>query len=77
MSEDHTSIICVVLNDDDMALVCSTVKGDLVKSDHFNFKYFDEMELKKVFKIKNEELTVGTILDAIVNRISTKELVTW
>lgn len=77
MSENHTSIICVVLNDDDMALVCSTVKGDLVKSDHLNFKYFDEMELKKVFKIKNEELTVGTILDAILNRISTKELVTW
>lgn len=77
ISDDSTSIIFVVLKEDDMALVCSSVKGDLVKPEHLNFKNCDELELKKMYKIKNDEMTVGTVLDAIVNRISTKELVTW
>lgn len=38
---------------------------------------FDVEEVKKVYKIKEEELIVGSLLDAVVNRMSTKHIVAF
>ena len=61
-----------------MELVCSTVAGDKFNLAEYNHvQRNNEHELKKLFKIKEEELKVASLLDAIINRISTKDLVTF
>jgi hypothetical protein len=37
----------------------------------------NEAEVKKIYKIKDMELNVGTLLEAVINRIATKELVSF
>jgi len=37
----------------------------------------NEKEIKKIYKIKEEELKVGSLLEAVINRISTKEIVAF
>ncbi len=77
IDEKNTTFFCVVLNKEDIELVCSTVNGELLHPIQNISSTCDEMELKKIFKIKEEELKVGSLLDAIINRISTKEMVTF
>ena len=54
--------------------VKKSVKGDLLDISQLS-ELTDSDEIKKVYKIKDAELLVGTLLDAVVNRISCKEFV--
>ena len=76
INDKDTCFLCVVLNEDDMELVCSKVKGELVDLTQENLETCDEKELRKIYKIKEEETKIVTLLDAIINRISTKEITT-
>ena len=60
-----------------MELVCSSVTGEMVNLIENNLQPCIEHELRKIYKIKDEELKIGSLLDAVINRISTKELVTF
>ncbi|XP_046458370.1 EKC/KEOPS complex subunit Tprkb-like [Daphnia pulex] len=76
MNDKDTYFLCVVLNEEDMELVCSKVKGELAEPTQDNFETCDENELRKIYKIKEEETKIVSLLDAIINRISTKEIAT-
>ena len=54
MNENDTCFLCVVLNEKDMELVCSKVKGELADLTQENFGTC-EQEVKKIYKIKEEE----------------------
>lgn len=75
MNENDTCFLCVVLNEKDMELVCSKVKGELADLTRENFGTC-EQEVKKIYRIKEEEMKTVTLIDAIINRISTKEIAT-
>lgn len=76
MNDKDTTILCVVLNKQDMELVCSKIKGELASLTQSNFGTCNEEELIKIYKIKEEEMKTVSLLDSIINRISTKEIVT-
>ncbi|XP_057368771.1 EKC/KEOPS complex subunit Tprkb-like [Daphnia carinata] len=76
MSEKDTSVLCVVLSKEDMELVCSEVKGELTNPAESNFGICDEDELRKIYKIKEVEMKTVSLLDSIINKISTKEIIT-
>lgn len=76
MNDNDTCFLCVVLNEEDMELVCSKVQGELTDLTQENFGTCGEQELKKIYKIKEDEMKVVTLIDAIINRISTKEIAT-
>lgn len=75
MNDNDTSILCVVLNEADKVIVCSTVQGEQVPYPQ-DIKH-NENEVRKAYKIKDEELAAASILDAVINRITTKEYVSW
>ncbi|KZS05335.1 EKC/KEOPS complex subunit Tprkb [Daphnia magna] len=76
MNDKDTTLLCVVLNKEDMVLVCSQVKGELANPVKSNFGMCDEEELRKIYKIKEVETKTVSLSDSIINRISTKEIVT-
>ncbi|KZS17413.1 TP53RK-binding protein [Daphnia magna] len=76
MNEKDTTLLCVVLNKEDMVLVCSQVKGESANPVQSNFGMCDEEELRKIYKIKEVEMKTISLFDSIINRISTKEIVT-
>ncbi|KAI9550649.1 hypothetical protein GHT06_004420 [Daphnia sinensis] len=76
MSDKDTTFLCVVLSKEDMELVCSQVKGELANPAESDFGMCDEEELRKIYKIKEAEVKTASLLDSIINKISTKEIVT-
>lgn len=74
LNEEDTTFFCVVLNKLDVDFVCSVVKGELVDLTKKDWPC-NENEIRKLFKIKDEELYVSSILDAVINRMSTKDMV--
>lgn len=69
-------MICVTLNETDRDTVCNMIKGELVNL-YNELDSCNHEEVKKFYKIKDVELLVGSLLDAIIVRITTKELVSW
>jgi hypothetical protein len=58
-----------------MDVVCEIIKGDMEDVTQCSLPdLFDIEEIKKVYKIKEEELIVGTLLEAVINRMSTKHI---
>ena len=61
-----------------MDVVCEIIKGDMEDVTQCPLPdLFDIEEIKKVYKIKEEELIVGTLLEAVINRMSTKHIVAF
>ena len=52
------------------------VQGELIDIDKIQ-EISNEKEIKKIYKIKEEELKVGSLLEAVINRISTKDIITF
>ena len=76
MNESDAEVLCVVLDSQSAETVSSFIKGDLKDVGEIQSRNLcKEEEIKKVYKIKAEELKVGSLLDAVINRISTKEVV--
>lgn len=69
----------MVVDDSNIGALCDVIKGDMLDVTYAALpaNLCDVEEVKKVYKIKEEELMVGTLLEAVVNRISTKHIVAF
>ena len=76
IKDSDTDILFVLLNEMSGEELEQIVEGDSVDITNLD-EICDEKEVKKIYKVKDEELTVGSLLDAVINRISTKEIVTF
>ena len=76
INESDTEILFVVLDENSADAVYNSVKGELRSPSEV--KEANDIQLiKKLYKIKEEELIAGSLLEAVVNRISAKEIVTF
>ena len=67
-----------MINHNQLGAVCDIIKGDMEDVTQSPLPdMFDVEEIKKVYKIREEELIVGTLLEAVVNRMSTKHIVAF
>ncbi|XP_072025831.1 EKC/KEOPS complex subunit Tprkb-like [Amphiura filiformis] len=76
LSYEDTCVVVVVLDDADgekMKNVTEMIKGDSAPLEELK-DYTDEKAIKKLYKITEEELTTGSLLDAIVCRIALKDV---
>jgi len=71
-----TAILFVLLHEMDEKELESVVQGELTDIAGIQ-DICNEKEIKKIYKIKEEELKVGSLLEAVINRISTKEIVAF
>jgi len=71
-----TAILFVLLHEMNENELESIVQGELTDIDKVR-ELCDEKEIKKIYKIKEEELKVGSLLEAVINRISTKDIITF
>ncbi|VDH94337.1 EKC/KEOPS complex subunit TPRKB-like [Mytilus galloprovincialis] len=78
LADNETSVMVVVADDIDgstMSAICKCVKGEL--SDAQDVIHLTETKLiQKIYKIPDEELVVSKLLDSIVSRISSKDVLT-
>ena len=58
-----------------MAEVCKQVDGDPMELTSLK-DISSEVDIKKVYKIKELELTVGTLVEAVVARMASKDFIT-
>lgn len=78
INDNDTEILCVVLDEGSSEQVKAAVKGELCDiKEIISRRLCSEEEVKKIYKIKDEELKVGQLLDAVINRISSKDIVTF
>ncbi|XP_048742816.2 EKC/KEOPS complex subunit TPRKB-like [Ostrea edulis] len=78
LADNDTSMFVVIVNDTDGATcqaVTSKVKGQLTDIVEVG-KYSDLPTIKKIYKISETELSSCSAVEAIVSRISSKEIVT-
>ncbi|XP_022299190.2 EKC/KEOPS complex subunit Tprkb-like [Crassostrea virginica] len=78
LADNDTSVLVVIVNDingSTCQALKNRVKGQLTDIDNIG-KYADLPMIKKVFKISETELSACSAVDAIVSRISSKEIVT-
>ena len=76
MKKWDTAILFVLLHEMNENELESIVQGELTDIDKVR-ELCDEKEIKKIYKIKEEELKVGSLLEAVINRISTKDIITF
>ncbi|CAC5359364.1 CGI121 [Mytilus coruscus] len=78
LADNETSVMVVVADDIDgstMSAICKCVKGEL--SDVQDVIHLKETKLiQKIYKIPDEELVVSKLLDSILSRISSKDVLT-
>ena len=68
----------MTLDDTNSQLVKESIKGDLKDLSEIHSSGLSKIDdIKKIYKIKEEELKVGTLLEAVVNRMSSKEIMTF
>jgi len=78
MNDTDTAVICVTLDETNSQLVKESIKGDLRDLSEIHSSGLSQIDdIKKIYKIKEEELKVGTLLEAVVNRMSSKEIMTF
>ncbi|XP_022081002.1 EKC/KEOPS complex subunit Tprkb-like [Acanthaster planci] len=76
LTQEDTGLLAVTLDDaslDKMLAVESSVDGCAVSLDDLA-SFTDESLIKQVYKIQEEELRVCSVLDAVVSRMSGKEM---
>lgn len=76
IGDDDKDALIVTLSEEHAVGITSLVRGERRDLSEIA-ELSDEKEIKKVYKIKEQELKVGTLLEAVINRISTKECVTF
>lgn len=78
LADNETSMFVVIVNDTDGSTcqaVIDRVKGQLTDITDVG-KYSDLPTIQKVYKISETELSVCSAVDAVVSRISSKDIVT-
>lgn len=75
LSDKDPAVLVVVINKEetnDMTNVVPLIKGEQVPLTKLQ-SIMDEMKIKKVYKIPDVELSTGSLTDAVVTRIATKD----
>lgn len=78
LGDGDTSVFVVVLNDKDdttMNLIQSKVQGTQIPLAEVK-QFTDEKLVKKLYKVTDQELSVGSLTDALVSKVASKEFVT-
>ena len=76
ITDEDKEALFVILEEDKIESIKAIVKGTLSDLSEI-VSLSNEAEVKKIYKIKDMELNVGTLLEAVINRIATKELVSF
>ena len=78
ISDADKDLYCVLVENSNVDVVCDAIKGDMFDVTQSPLPDLSDIdEIKKVYKIKEEELMVGTLLEAVINRMSTKHIVAF
>ena len=81
IGEKDSSILVVAISEqgkseDDLKEVRALIQGDEVSIDKLS-DLTDVAEVKKMYKVKDLELNVGTLTEAVVARMVTKDFVSF
>ncbi|XP_014678678.1 PREDICTED: EKC/KEOPS complex subunit Tprkb-like [Priapulus caudatus] len=75
IQDDDEAIVVVTLGDS-CAQIETLINGTAVPLSGIS-EFTDTDRIKKVYKIKDAELSAGSLLDAVVSRIASKEFVSY
>ncbi|XP_044733288.1 EKC/KEOPS complex subunit TPRKB-like [Chrysoperla carnea] len=77
IDDKDTNIIVVIFcsgkNDEIVSEILNQIQGEQITS--FPNKFADESNIKKIYKIPDNENKVSSLIDSIVSRIATKDFV--
>jgi len=75
IEDNDKEALIVILDEMSVENVQNAIKGCVTDITEIS-KFSKVEEIKKIYKIREAELEVGTLLEAVINRISTKAIVT-
>lgn len=78
LADNETSVLVVIADDLDgntMSAVCNCIKGEMINVNEIS-SLMDTRMIQKIYKITDEELAVSKLLDCVVSRISSKDILT-